>query len=199
MEKPYLCPKGLKRAWDRIYYYVDQRFNGQLTNISNWAHGQDERYLEKAKDYVDDKLLIVDITYDSTAKAYKSTHYYSDILDAVNAGKTVLVRQGEYVNHLFWHRPSYKFFMFGNVNSYNYTGTSGSELHPALTRIMIYENSVVAYTNSMLSKNGGTVAGNIYTKDAPDNEYALVNKKYVDEAITNAIAGLTTKSGESVE
>ena len=43
-----------------------------------------------------------------------------------------------------------------------------------------------------LSKSGGTLSGQVYFAQTPDNQYSLVNRKYVDDAIQNAVFGTIT-------
>lgn len=43
-----------------------------------------------------------------------------------------------------------------------------------------------------LSKNGGTLSGQVYFAQTPDDQYSLVNRKYVDDAIQSAVFGTIT-------
>lgn len=43
-----------------------------------------------------------------------------------------------------------------------------------------------------LPKSGGTLSGQVYFAQTPDNQYSLVNRKYVDDAIQSAVFGTIT-------
>lgn len=43
-----------------------------------------------------------------------------------------------------------------------------------------------------LPKSGGTLSGQVYFAQAPDDQYSLVNRKYVDDAIQSAVFGTIT-------
>lgn len=49
-----------------------------------------------------------------------------------------------------------------------------------------------AASATYLPKSGGTLSGQVYLAQTPDDQYSLVNRKYVDDAIQSAVFGTIT-------